>query len=123
MSKKLHFLKPAEAAAIAAVLIVCVSAAIIMKRTDSGGKMAVIRCGELEEVISLDSDGMYSFNGIDAVFEVRDGKIRVNEAHCPDKICEKTGYIGSEGESIICVPKKIIVTVSGIESGADAEIG
>ena len=47
----------------------------------------------------------------DTVIEIRDGKVRVREAHCPRQICVKEGWI-SRG-AIICLPNRIVITVGG----------
>ena len=47
----------------------------------------------------------------DTVIEIRDGKVRVREAHCPRQICVKQGWI-SRG-AIICLPNRIVITVGG----------
>ena len=44
---------------------------------------------------------------------IRDGKARVAEASCPDKICVGHGAIQYAGESIVCLPHKLVITVQG----------
>ena len=45
----------------------------------------------------------------------------MKEAGRPDKLCVKQGEISKAGESIICLPNRIIVSVEGgEESGIDA---
>ena len=55
--------------------------------------------------------------------EVSGGRVRVTEANCPDGICERTGWIEYEGESIVCLPHKLVVTVVGGADGPDAYTG
>jgi hypothetical protein len=61
----------------------------------------------------------------DTVVEVRDGKVRVREAHCPNRICEKQGWI-TKG-AIVCMPNHIVITVGGksenLPKGVDAVAG
>lgn len=45
--------------------------------------------------------------------EIRDGKIRVMAAPCRDKICMKQGWISRSGESLICLPNRVMVYLSG----------
>ncbi len=49
------------------------------------------------------------------VVEIREGEVRVIEASCPDKICEKHARIHKNGESIICLPNKLVVSITGGE--------
>ena len=51
---------------------------------------------------------------------IRDGRVCVESASCPDKICVNTGWIQYDGQMIVCLPHKLIVTVVGGQTGADA---
>ena len=123
MNKKFHLIRPFEAVIIGIVLLSSIAAIVIMNLSGGGSRTAVIRCGDVKRELSLNRDGLFRFDGIDAEFEVKDGKIRLTAASCPDKICEKTGYIGSSGQSIICVPNKITVTVVGSGESVDVTVG
>ena len=46
---------------------------------------------------------------------IKDGKATVTAATCPDGICAAHRPISREGESIICLPHKVVVTVVGGE--------
>lgn len=41
------------------------------------------------------------------------GAAQVAEASCPDRICVRQGVIQYAGESIVCLPHKLVVTVQG----------
>ncbi|MDE7398742.1 MAG: NusG domain II-containing protein [Oscillospiraceae bacterium] len=123
MNKKFHMIKPFEAVIIGIILFGSIAAIFIMNRSGSGSRTAVIRCGDVRHELALNEDGLFRFDGIDAEFEIKNGKIRLTEASCPDKICEKTGYIGSSGQSIICVPNKITVAVVDSDESIDVMVG
>ena len=53
---------------------------------------------------------------------IRDGRVCVESANCPDKICVRTGWVQYDGQMIVCLPHKLIVTVVGGESGTDAMV-
>ena len=44
---------------------------------------------------------------------IADGQAQVTEASCPDQICVRQGAIQYAGESIVCLPHKLVVTVQG----------
>lgn len=44
---------------------------------------------------------------------INNGVCYVTEADCPDKLCIKQGKISHNGESIICLPHKLVVTIRG----------
>lgn len=42
---------------------------------------------------------------------IKDGFASVTQASCPDKICVRHKKISKDGESIICLPHRLVVTV------------
>ena len=44
---------------------------------------------------------------------IRGGTARVVDASCPDRLCVGQGSIQYAGESIVCLPHKLVVTVRG----------
>ena len=44
---------------------------------------------------------------------IENGPARVVEATCPDRICVNQGAVRYEGESIVCLPHKLIVSIEG----------
>lgn len=52
--------------------------------------------------------------------EIADGAIRATESACPAQICVHRGEVYREGDSIICVPNRIIVKVLGNLEEVDA---
>ena len=51
---------------------------------------------------------------------IKDGKAYVETATCPDGICSAHKPISREGESIVCLPHKVVITVvSGNQDGLD----
>lgn len=45
------------------------------------------------------------------VLVIRDGKAYVESATCPDGICAAHKPISREGESIVCLPHRVVITV------------
>ncbi len=52
---------------------------------------------------------------------IRDGKAYVEDASCPDGICAAHRPIGRDGESIVCLPHGVVITVirAASEDGVD----
>lgn len=46
-----------------------------------------------------------------------DGKASVIEADCPDGLCVRQRDIRYEGETIVCLPHKLVVEIKGGEDG------
>ena len=52
---------------------------------------------------------------------IEDGKADMVWADCPDKLCVNQKAISREGESIICLPNKVVISsVGGEEREVDA---
>ncbi len=49
---------------------------------------------------------------------IRDGKADIERASCPDGICSDHRPIRHDGESIICLPNKVVVTVRSADNEA-----
>lgn len=78
----------------------------------------------------LDSPRSYSHNGYTlTVAAERDGdtvRLHVASADCPTQDCVHTGAISRSGQSIICLPARIVITLTGgaaDSSGVDVVIG
>jgi len=50
---------------------------------------------------------------------IQDGCAWVEHASCPDKICEKQGKISKSGETVTCLPNRVMVTVVGDDPALD----
>jgi len=62
---------------------------------------------EKKEIRIDTGNGTYNIVSIDG-----DG-VRVVEASCSDKLCIKQGNIDSPGQSIVCLPNKLVIKIIG----------
>lgn len=90
-------------------------AAFSLFRDRTGEKQAVVYVGEkeygrfdLEEEWTLEIPGE---NGGTNLLVIREGEALVTQASCPDKLCVRQGAASEIGESIVCLPNKVIVAV------------
>ncbi len=51
------------------------------------------------------------------IVEIKDGKVRMKDAPCPEKLCVKEGWI--ESGSIICLPNRVSITISGSDNNEE----
>ena len=56
------------------------------------------------------------------VLVIREGKARVEEATCPDGICAAHKPISREGESIVCLPHRVVITVHAENGDQEPDI-
>jgi hypothetical protein len=55
-------------------------------------------------------------NGFNTL-EIKDGRVRVVEADCPDLICVHTGWRSHVGQLIVCMPHYLVVKIVDEEPG------
>ena len=107
---------------IAAILLASLALLLVMTLNKEEGNVVVVEIdGATVATYSLDKNGEYSLNGGTNVLVIEDGKAYLNYSNCPDHTCEKTGKIRYVGQSIICLPNKIAITIKGdaAEGGVD----
>lgn len=55
------------------------------------------------------------------IVRIENGRAHMFMADCPDQLCQKQGEIEREGESIICLPNRVVAAVQGTD-GEDREM-
>ena len=89
-----------------------------------GGEVVVRVDGVETERHALTEDGTFPLNGGSNILVIAEGQAWLSEANCPDRLCVRQGKIHYTGQSIICLPNRLTVTVEGGESdGIDAVVG
>ena len=105
---------------IAVILFVCVRVFV----EDKGKYVKVYVNEKLTKTFDLEIDQEYFIEtkrGYNLLV-IKNGKARVLDADCPDKICVDKGAISKNDESIICLPHNVVVTIdSNEEKAVDAE--
>lgn len=86
------------------------------------GEFAIISINGHEETrlpLSVDAEKtVEGFAGLTCTVCIKDRAASVTEADCPDKLCVDHSPISRSGESIVCLPARITVTISGTEAPA-----
>ena len=112
----------------AVIIIIAVAVLLFMKLTREQGNSVVVKIDGVEtyryslsESVELEvktGDGNYN------VVVIKDGKVSVVDADCPDGICEEYRPISYVGETIVCLPHKMVVEVvsDSADTGLDAVI-
>ena len=56
--------------------------------------------------------------------EVEQGRIRISQAHCPDELCVRQGWVSGGPMPIVCLPHRLVIRmVGGDDFGVDAVVG
>lgn len=71
--------------------------------------------GEEIVVLSLENNTTYEydFDGNKNIIIIKDGEVFVSEANCNNNECVNQGSISKEGQSIICLPHKLVISIVG----------
>ena len=101
------------------IVIILVSALllwVIFRPNGSGeGKVAVVTVdGQEYASLPLEEDSELLIKGRDGhtnLLVIKDGQAYVAEADCSNQVCVDTGKIKEEGELIVCLPHKVVVTI------------
>lgn len=105
-----------------AILLLLISFSLVIfinrPRENSGDLYASIQLdGKEIETVELSKensgetiriDSAYGYN----ILEVGDGRIRAIESDCDEKIHIKQGWISNPGQTLICLPHRLVVEVN-----------
>ena len=103
----------------AVILLIAVAGLLFVKLTKTQGNTVVVKIDGVKAVeYSLDEDVRYEIktgkNNEDInVLVIKDGKASITEADCPDGICKDYRPISYVGETIVCLPHKVVVEITG----------
>ena len=111
--------------ALAAVLVLCIGLSIpLLMPGEEATHAEILSGGELVATVDLRIDReiiVPAGNGGQNTVVVKDGKIGVTEATCPDHYCMHRGFCNS-GAQIVCLPNKLVIRFVG-ESEIDMVVG
>ena len=124
--KEFRLLKKADLILIGALLLVIGALLFVLRGGEDPGETVRVEIGgETVDAFPLaeDTERRYETGsgGVNVV-KVENGAVSVLEANCPGQACVRHRAISRAGESIICLPHRLVVSVSGepAENGVDA---
>ena len=81
--------------------------------TPAGTQVEISVDGKTEMFLPLDQDTeqLIKTDAGTNLVRIRDGKVTCEEADCPDKLCVKHSAISAVGETIICLPHKVVLEI------------
>ena len=94
-------------AAFAVLAVVCIALSLPLLRQEEARFARITSGGELIKTVDLQIDQEFTVDGHNTV-TVRDGKIAVTWADCPDHYCMKRGWC-SGGNQIVCLPNRLVL--------------
>lgn len=117
------------------------SAVLALRQDDAGSKVVIKSGGEIfatyplsEDTvievpapagISYDSPRPHALDEDDEctqytyynVVKISGGKVSVSSASCRNQVCVRHGSISKAGESIVCLPNRLVVSIEGSKGG------
>ena len=101
-----------------AFCLIGIAAFYLLSATDEPLSVRVTRQGEVIAVFPLSEDHTETFSDVTGsnTLEISDGTAKMIDADCPDQICVNTYPISSPGETIVCLPHKLVIEVITGES-------
>lgn len=110
--------------AAAALCVLCV--ALIPLFAQPGTTADILQSGTLLRTVSLDKPTEFTVtasNGGSNTITVRDGRICVSHATCPDQVCVHQGWVNTDMTPIVCLPNALVIQIKGGDRGLDGQTG
>ena len=113
---------------VTVILIIAVAGLLFINATKVQGNRVVVKIdGEVTQSYSLSENAEFEIktgknNENINVVVIENGKVRVTEADCPDGICQEYRPISYVGETIICLPHKVVIEIVGDNEDIDLDV-
>lgn len=112
-------------AILGAALLVCLGLSLwLLRPGKAAGQARIESFGKTVKTVDLRVDQEFTVTGENGgvnVVTVRNGKIAVTQANCPDHYCEKRGFCAG-GTDIVCLPNRLVIHFLGAQT-VDAQAG
>lgn len=112
---------------VAMTAVMClVGMALIPIFIEPGATAEIRQDGTLLHTLSLDEPAQLTIdapNGGSNSIVVRNGRICVAHATCPDQVCVNQGWVDTSATPIVCLPHGLVIEVKGGEQDIDAAAG
>ena len=106
------------------LLAVTVGLCFLPRRTEADCVAQIYQNGELVKAVSLEEDQQFTLTGsYTNTVTVADGKIAITASDCPGGDCVHSGFSGSVGRSIVCLPNGVEIRVVAGEADVDFVVG
>lgn len=108
-----------DALVVLAVVLLAVGCALaVWGQGDEAGRLTAVVSVDGGEVERLPLDGaagerVYTGNGYTLTVQFGPEGVRVEAADCPTQDCVHTGTITRGGQSIVCLPARIVIRLEG----------
>ena len=122
---RLRFQKGDCLAILATLLLAAVVFSLFLPGKSEEAAVAEIYLdGRLIRRVPLDTEGEFALSGdYTNTVTVRDGKIGITASDCPGGDCVHSGFIGTSGRSVVCLPNRLEIRVVSSAGDVDFVVG
>ena len=105
------------------LLALCLGLTVLTMGGEAASRARITSNGEVIRTVDLSFDQAFTVETEEGynVVTVKDGKIAVTEASCPDHHCMARGFCNS-GTQIVCLPNRLVIEFLG-EAEIDGIVG
>ena len=121
-----QFVKKADIILLVVLVVIGLLSTVYIAASKSGGDTVIIeQNGKLYGKYSLYQDAEVDVIATDSIrsdvhVSICGGTAKVTKSGCKNQVCVRHSEISSTGESIICLPNKVVVRIEGKGGGYDA---
>ena len=111
-----NVLKKADFVLMIALIIVGIASSVAVSLSSSLGNKVVIESrGSVYGTYSLGENRTIKIRNGDStnIVRIKNGKVKMIEASCKNQICVHHAAIDKTGQSIICLPNRVVVRIEG----------
>lgn len=112
---------------VAVILLIAAAGLLAVNFTKQEGSTVLVKIdGEVTESYSINENRTVDIvtgnnNEFLNTLVIEDGKVYMSDADCPDKICKEHRPISYSGETIVCLPHRIVIEITAENSAPDLD--
>ena len=113
---------------LAIVLVLALAAVVALffvpnRGTTENAMVQIYQDGKLMQELSLESDQSILITGeYENTVVIRNGRACIGQSNCPGEDCVHSGWISSPGRSVVCLPNRVEIRITG-SSEVDFVVG
>ena len=121
-----NYIKKADIVLLIVLIVLGLASTVLVGMSKSGGDTVIIeQNGKMYGKYSLYEDRTITVDGVNGkearnIVSIKGGKVIMVEASCTNQVCVHHSAISAGGESIICLPNRVVVRIEGKGGGYDA---
>ena len=125
-------LRPNRYDALVVLVVLALAAALAVRpflaaRAPQSGALTVVVSADGQELdrLPLAQFGTHTYanNGYTLTVTATGGAVSVTQSDCPGQDCVHTGAISRAGQSIVCLPAQVVISIVSTSSAVDAVLG